>query len=390
MGVEDASLETHQQSMYVTDTLRRGAICVVMILIALQFVPAAAAHDGLVHAGTPHWLLLASTILGGSILVSSLYKAEHGWGDEPRRSLTGIFIGLTFAILSIVGLVEIQVEPTNPFVLFRDWYSEIAFVTGTGIMLGSVVTGLRRWPQRPLYTLLGALLGIWVAYPVVIPGVAIQHPLGYVLVPLLPLLLGYILWRDVIPSMKNTDGLARRVGVAGGSLFTVFFLVSSGLLSFNPEGGVHMPTEPFVTIEQFASPLVLWPAVEFYLPSIPVFGAMSVGTAIIVLVLSGLVSINAVLATTVWQHDLSLSSSNGVAGAIATTGATTCCCCGPALYGLASALFGAAASPVYWALLDPSSPFGMLFFVGAVALLTGSNLQLTRALDDTGMCTSSA
>lgn len=298
-----------------------------------------------------------------------------------------MFVGLGVATLSVIGLIEIQVEPASATLLFREWYPVIAFAAGMLIVRGSILLGLWRWPHQPLYTVLGTLLGLWVGYPVLIPGIAVQHPLGYILAAGLPLLLGYVLWRDVIPAVVSTGTLARRAGLVAGSIFTVFFLFSSGLLSVTPDQGVNGPTEAFVTVQWFANPLVLWPAVEFYAPSVPVFGAMSVGTAIALVILGGLISTNAVLATTVWQHEIPLSASNGLLGAVATSGATACCCCGPALYGLVSAVFGLAASPVYWALIDPPSPLGMLFFVGAVAFLTGSNLQLARTLDDAGLCT---
>ena len=387
MAANDTSDETPQQTAGTGRTLRALAVRGLVLTAALQLVPVAAAHEGSVHAGVPHRILLAGIILGGGILVGSLYQARRSWADRPRRTLTGVFVGLGFATLNTIGLIEIQVEPTTATLLFREWYPVIAFVAGTSLMLGSLVLGLRRWPHQPVYTVLGVFLGLWVGYPVLIPGIAIQHPLGYVLAASLPLALGYVLWRDVIPAVTSTDTLARRAGLVAGSIFAVFFLFSSGLLSFNPDQGVNGPTEAFVTVQWFANPLVLWPAVEFYVPSVPVFGAMSVGTALALFMLGGLVSTNAVLATTVWQRDIPMSASNGVFGAVATTGATACCCCGPALYGLASAVFGLAASPVYWALIDPSSPLGMLFFVGAVALLTGSNLQLARTLDDAGMCT---
>lgn len=38
-------------------------------------LPIAAAHEGSVHAGIPHRLLLVGVVLGGGILVGSLYMA---------------------------------------------------------------------------------------------------------------------------------------------------------------------------------------------------------------------------------------------------------------------------------------------------------------------------
>jgi hypothetical protein len=64
-----------------------------------------------------------------------------------------------------------------------------------------------------------------------------------------------------------------------------------------------------------------------------------------------------------------------MAGALASSGATACCCCAPAVYGVVGAAFGTAASPVYWAFLDPASPVGGLFLSASVILLTGSAVR---------------
>ena len=64
-------------------------------------------------------------------------------------------------------------------------------------------------------------------------------------------------------------------------------------------------------------------------------------------------------------------------GSLAASGATACCCCAPAMYGVASAVFGAAASPVYWAFMDPTSPVGGTFLTVSVVLLTTTLVRST-------------
>lgn len=155
----------------------------------------------------------------------------------------------------------------------------------------------------------------------------------------------------------------------------------------NSDQGVNGPTQTFVTTTSFVNPLVVWPAVEFYLPSIPLVGALSVGTALIIGLLTGLIGINTSLITAIWQRDIALSPSTGVVGAFATTGATACCSCGPAIYAIASVVFGVTASPLYWVFIDPASPIGALFFAGAVVFLTGITIRLATRLDTAGICT---
>ncbi|MFB6170441.1 MAG: hypothetical protein ABEJ06_04760 [Haloarculaceae archaeon] len=221
------------------------------------------------------------------------------------------------------------------------------------------------------------------------PRQGIRNPLGYALVAAVMGTVGYTVWRDVRPALSRevVGRFAGRVGVATAVLFGVFYLFSAGLLTVNPEDGVNAPTHAFFTVASFSNPLVMWPAVEFGAPSVPFFAGISVGTVLVIGLLAGLVGINASLMTVGWLDEVDLSSSEGVAGFAATTGATACCCCGPAAYAMASGVFGMVASPLFWAFTDPTSPFGALFFVGSVALLTGSSIRLTRSLAHGGVCT---
>lgn len=292
-------------------------------------------------------------------------------------------------MLGTIGVIQLQIEPIGTTPTAREWYPLIAGIAGVSILLTSLGLASWRWPDRPRYPLLGTLLGVWVLYPVGMPNVGYTHPLGYLVVVAVPLVAGYIQGYDVRPALTRDviDPLSRRVGLVVAGVFAVFFLFSAGLFSVNPDQGVNGPTQAFVTTVSFANPLVVWPAVEFYLPSIPLVGALSVGTALIIGLLTGLIGINTSLITAFWQRDIALSPSSSVVGAVATTGATACCCCGPAMYAIASGVFGVTASPLYWTFIDPAPPIGALFFAGAVVFLTGSTIRLATRLDTAGICT---
>lgn len=370
-----------------TGLLRIGMGTIVSVS-ALSRVPTAAAHDGATHTGTPHWGLLAVILAGFGILGGSVLLGRTRWKPTPQRTVGGLLLGLIVTMVGTIGIVQIQVEPVGTTPVGRQWYPLLSALGGGVILSGSLVLDRFRWPNRPLYTGLGMVLGLWVAYPILVPGSALTHPLGYLLVVSVPLVVGYLLWREVWPAITTSleNRLARWAGSLVTTLFVVFFLFSAGLFSVTPDTGTNMPTTAFVTSAQFSDPLVMWPAVEFYLPSIPLAGALSVGTALLIAVLAGLIGVNTVLATEIWIRDLQVNHSGGVVGAVATTGATACCCCGPAVYAIASAVLGVSASPLYWAFVAPSSPIGALFLVGALALLTGSAIQLADSIAAAGVC----
>lgn len=355
---------------------------------ALLFVQPATAHSGSTHASTPHWVFLVLILAGGVGMGGSVFLGQRLWSDLPKRTISGVLTGLGVALLGTIAIIQIQIEPVGTTPTLHAWYPPLA-VGITGLLTtGSLLLGVWRWPARPEYSALGLTLGIWVGYPALMPNSGYRNPLGYLLVVVVPLLAGYILWRDVWPVVRSDaiDGLSRWTGSLVAAMFGVFFLFSAGLLTVNPEQGVNGPTSAFITTAQFANPLVVWPAVEFYLPSIPLAGAMSVGTTLLIGTLVGLIGLNASLMTSVWQRSLALPSSGGVLGGLATTGATACCCCGPAIYAVASVFFGVSASPLYWAFIDPASPLGALFFAAAVILLIWSARRFADQLADTDAC----
>jgi len=335
----------------------------------------AAAHSGTTHAGTPHWLLFALAFLGVGAAAVALAAYRRGRVD----ALTGAAVGFAAAVVGgfgLVGLVELQVvADTGPRI--RSVYPALSLAVGAAMAVGSLVVARSRWPQRPRYAALGVLLAAWVVYPVAMPNGGTYHPLGYVLVATVAFAVGYVLYRDawgVVQSLRR-DRRPLAAGAAAGALFVGFFAFSAGTLTLNPDPGVGAPTESLVLVLPVADPLVAWPAVEFVFPSVPLAGFVSVGTVLLMGLLGGLVAVNVGVLVQQARAD-SADGTTSVLGMVATTGATACCCCAPAFYGVLSVVFGAAATPAYWAFLDPTSPVGGVFFAASVLLLLGS---ITRA-----------
>lgn len=342
--------------------------------VALGFARPVAAHTGTTHAGTPHWLLLALVVAGiAGLLV--------GWrrltGGANRRLAFGVLVGgLLAAVAGSIGLVEIQVTPTTA----PAWVNSagaLNVAVASALALGSLVVVRVRWPERPRYVALAFVLAVWIAYPVVLENGGLRHPLGYLVVLSVPVAIAYVFARDGGDRLVHilAERTPRRVGVASFLLFSVFFAFSAGTVTLDPAVTARTAGDAFVRFHPVASPLVYWPAIEFYSPAIPVAGYVSLGSALLIFVLGGLVAINAGLATRQWAAGGQPESPETMLGAVASSGATACCCCAPAMYAAVGSAFGTAASPVYWAFLDPTSPVGGLFLAASVLLLVGSAIR---------------
>jgi hypothetical protein len=350
-------------------------------------VAPAAAHSGTTHAGTPHWLLFVLALVGGAVVAGSVAAYRNALLGGTVGALLA-FGGAIVGAFGLVGLVELQVVAETAPTLTDAW-PRVNLVVGALMATGSLVVGRLKWPGRPRYAALGILLAGWVVYPVVMANGGTYHPAGYALVFAVVAAIAYVLKRDawsVVQSLR-LDRRSLAAGLLAGGLFTVFFVFSAGTLTLNPDSGVGLPTEPLVVFLPVSDPLVAWPAVEFVFPSIPLAGYVSVGTVLLMAVLGGLVALNVgVLVQQLRAAEPRAVGDGGEArtsalGMVASTGATACCCCAPAFYGVLSVLFGASATPAYWAFLDPSSPVGGVFFAASVVLLLGSVIRATGGND---------
>jgi hypothetical protein len=268
-----------------------------------------------------------------------------------------------------------------------DVYPALSLVVAVVMAAGSLVLVRLRWPERPRYAALGLLLAAWVVYPVAMPNGGVYHPLGHVVVLAVVASVAYVLRRDawaVVQSLRR-DTAPRRAGLAAAVVFVSFFAVSAGTLTFNPDSGVGAPDSVFVDVLPVADPLVAWPAVEFVFPSVPMGGFVSLGTVLLFGLLGTLVALNVGVLAQQYRAGRNADSRTSALGMAATTGATACCCCAPAFYGLLSVFFGAAATPAYWAFLNPSSPLGGVFFAASVVLMLGGVLRATGGSAEEGI-----
>jgi hypothetical protein len=357
--------------------LRRLAAYAV---VALTLLPGVAAAHGSQHPQPyPQWLALVVLVGGVGVVGASVLAGQRGL--ERAATLGGVFLGLVVAAAGAVGLVQlspVQTLSASQAPIDRAWYAPLTLAVGIGIAVASLVVGRLKFPERPRYAFVGALLGMWVAYPVL---GGLENPVGYLLVVALPVAVAYVVYSDArgILARVGRDPLARRFGVGTGVLAALFFAFSMGMVTFVPEHGVGVPDHGFVEVTPVANPLVYWSGVEFFFPAIPASGVVSLGMAIQVGLVAALVGLNGAIIANQWQGTAPAGTTETTTGTAAVAAPNACCCCGPVVTELAVVAVGpSAAAPLYWLFVDLASPVGALFFVGSVGLLAGNLVYVGR------------
>ena len=341
-----------------------------------------------------HGVLLAVggvSILGGALILKRTDRVS------PTHALYGVFVGLAVTALGVTIFSATSPEPTYtassmPFP--RTWYPVLALSVGFLIMIASVIVGWLRWPTRPRYTFFGILMGLWIAYPYLIPGLASdRHPLGYAIILGTPVFVGYIVWKDAgnVLSAVLRDPVARRFGIGVGILVALYFTSVTGYLSFVPEPGV--PDEQFIGILRDIYQLVNWPLLFIYLPDVPLVPifllAVSPGLLVVTGLLSGLIGLNAAIVARHWRVEEQAGAAQSTAGTAAVVGCSTCGCCGPLVAKVAILVAGPSiAAPLYWVFVDSASPLSTLFVVASIALFTGSLIYSVAAARQPGQTAS--
>lgn len=365
--------------------VRRVGTYALAVLVAVQFLPTAAAHGGDGAPLAPQWYALVPLLGGVGLVAAAVHRHRSKRPVEPATVLAWGFLGVALAAVGAVGLVQLSPVETLAArrTIDRSWYRPLALLAGVGTALASLLLGRLRWPTRPRYTGLGILLGLWIAYPAIAPGDALTSPAGYALALAVPLATGYVLWRDCRTTLSRlfADRHVRWFGVGIGVVSGLFFMFSMGMLTFVPETGSGVPwSDGFVTTLPVANPLVYWPAVEFFFPSVPLSGVVSVGMTLLVGLMAVLIGLNGMVIAARVRRGGGSEAVEGAAGSAAIAAPNACCCCGPVVSEVAVVALGpSAATPLYWLFVDVASPVGSLFFVASVAVLTGN---LVRSADE--------
>jgi hypothetical protein len=375
----------------IRDRLQTVSLVSLLFILFVSTVPTASAHSAAATPSIPYWsgLVLVGSgllVLGGSVLLKQAGRIS------PTIALYGVSFGLVFTAIGGIGFNALAPEAeytarSMPFP--RVWYQPIALFLSFVVLIGSLMIGRRRWPRRPRYTILGIVLGLWIAYPAFVTSGEYITLIGYVLVLSVPLIVGYILWQDCLGVIRSVlrDRTARYFGGGVALLAALFFMFAAGYLSFFPEQGINRPETTTISFIPVQFPLVTWPSVEWWFPQIPFAGMLSVGVLVIVGLIAGLVGLNAAMTARLWTAEEETKMAESTAGTAAFVGANACSCCGPIVAQFVVLVAGSStAAPLYWLFIDPVSPAGTLFLTASIALLTASLLYAVGSLADSPAC----
>jgi hypothetical protein len=165
----------------------------------------------------------------------------------------------------------------------------------------------------------------------------------------------------------------RLVFIAATIAYGLFYLFASGLFAPPDPEDPPLPYYGFIHWYESYGPLTFWPNVEFWWPAIQIFGALSVGTFLMLVTIAGFMGISIVLLIYGWRlrankklRVQAVGSTTGSSLAIAAT--SFCCCCLPVLYPILVLLVGSTAAESLALLLVNSS--GPLFNLIQMAILS--------------------
>lgn len=176
--------------------------------------------------------------------------------------------------------------------------------------------------------------------------------------------------------------------------YSIFYLLASGWVSPPDPEDPPLPRTGFIGFYENYGPLTFWPNIEFWLPSINLFGAISIGALLMMLTLSGFMAISVLLFVyslkVKRQNKLNLHAiGNGTGSSISLTATSFCCCCLPVLYPVLSLLIGStAAETLSLLLISSSSPLFNMIQTAVLSLMALSVISLSKNIDvlNSGQC----
>jgi MFS family permease len=355
---------------------------ILITTVVVSKVPIVSAHGPAETGILSQGVGIAIVTIGIATIVGAVLAKRRGW-MTPTNALYAILGALFVVIIGTIIFEGTSPDPTYsaesmPF--HRSWYAPMALGLGMVVAIASFLLVVWRWPGRPRYAFFGLLMASWISYPYLVPRMGRDtHPLGYLIVLATPLVVGYVVWKDVGDVLGDVleDHVARRFGSGVTLLLTLFFLAMTGYLSFFPK--TEVPNETAIVVLPVLYQLVVWPTLELAFPSVPFFLALSLGQIVIIGTLSALVGINSAVIARYWRLNDSAGGTQGTVGAATLIGTCTCGCCGPLVAKITVLAAGPTiAAPLYWIFVDSASPLSAVFIVATLTIFTTSLIYSVR------------
>jgi hypothetical protein len=170
----------------------------------------------------------------------------------------------------------------------------------------------------------------------------------------------------------------RIVLIGTSAAYGLFYLYASGMIAPpDPENPI-LRLNGFFKVAEFYGPLTMWPNIEFWSPHLKLFGAVSIGTFLMLITVSGLMGINLTLLAYAWRlksdQNTSIKTMGRTAGISVLVPVTSYGCCSlPLLYPLFVILLGSTvAESLAPLLVNVSGSFFNLFQIAILSLLAAT------------------
>jgi hypothetical protein len=219
---------------------------------------------------------------------------------------------------------------------------------------------------------------------------------GYIVLPFALI----ALWRAVLLHVRghliqilHLPGY-RKLLIGSIIVYGIFYLFGSGLVSPPDPEDPPLPTYGYVASYESYGPLTVWPNFEFWWPLINLYGAVSVGTLMMLLTIAGFMGISIVLVVYNWKFGAAkspdLKDIGGTVGSsVAVTMTSFCCCCFPVIYPLLILLLGSAATETLTVtLVSASGPLFNFIQMAILSLMAKTAISAAKRLDQihSGTC----
>ncbi|RKL69232.1 hypothetical protein CR203_04155 [Salipaludibacillus neizhouensis] len=219
----------------------------------------------------------------------------------------------------------------------------------------------------------------------------ITYKIGFVLLPLTLI----ALWRVVF--MATGDYLRsvlkrkyyRNIFILVIFIYSIVYTFTSGMVTVTSSSEDLVPLERYIEITQTYGPLSPWPSIEFWFPTVNLFGTISLAAVLMMVTITSMFSITIILMVYYWKlrKRLSMKTATSTVGSgVFATLTSFACCTFPVIYPILILFFGSAtAEPLLRLITNESGLFINVMQMAVLSLMvfcviyTGNRINLEVA-----------